>query len=63
MSVLYIKATVLLRETMNSDIYISFTLVYILGIPIHNLRIEANYTSLPEIMHRFYSGILKILLM
>jgi hypothetical protein len=28
--ILYVKGTVLLRETMNSDIYIPFTLVHIL---------------------------------
>ena len=38
MSVLYIKATVLLRETMNCNIYIPFTLVHILGIPVRNSR-------------------------
>jgi len=32
---------------MNSDIYIPFTLVYILGIPVLNLKNEAIYTSLP----------------
>jgi len=41
MSVLSIKGTVLYTETMNSDIYIPFTLVHILGIPVLNLRIEA----------------------
>ena len=63
MCVLYIKGTVLLRETMNSDIYIPFTPVHILGIPVHNLRTEANYTSLSELMHRYSSGILEIQLM
>jgi hypothetical protein len=63
MSVLYIKETVFLREKMNSDIYIPFTLVYIFGIPVLNLRIVANYTSLPELMHRYSSSILKIQLM
>jgi hypothetical protein len=42
---------VLLRETMNSDIYIPFTLVHILWTPVLNLRIVANYTSLHELMH------------
>jgi len=35
----------------------------ILGITVHNLRIEANYTSLPELMHRYCWGILKIQIM
>jgi len=63
MSVLYIKRTVLLTETMNSNIYIPFTLVHILGIPVLNLWSEANYTSLPELTHRYSSDILQIQLM
>jgi len=63
MSMHYIKGTVWLTETMNSDIYIPFTLVHILGTPVHNLRIEAICTSLPELMYRYSSGILKIQLM
>jgi len=35
----------------------------ILGITVHNLRIEANYTSLPELMHTYCWGILKIQIM
>jgi len=60
MSVLYIKRTVLLTETMNSDIYIPFTLVHILGIPVLHLRNEANYTYLPELTHRYSIDILQI---
>jgi len=51
MSVLYIKSTVLLTETMNSNIYIPFTLMHILGTPVLNFRSEPNYTSLPELTH------------
>ena len=35
----------------------------ILGIKVHNMRIGANYTSLPEVMHRYSWGILKIKIM
>ena len=35
----------------------------ILGITVHNLRIEANYTSLHELMHRYCCGILKLQIM
>jgi hypothetical protein len=38
-------------------------LCIILGITVHNLRIEDNYTSLPELMHRYSWGILKIQIM
>jgi hypothetical protein len=62
-SVLYIKETVLLREKTNSDIYIPFAVVNILGIPVLTFRTEGNYTSLPELMHRQSSGILKLQLM
>jgi len=48
---------------MNSDIYIPFPLVHHFRVSVHNLRIEANYTSLPELMHRHSSGILKIQIM
>ena len=57
MSVLYIKRTVLLTETMNSDIYI---LMHILGITVLHLRNEANYTYLPELTHRYSIDILQI---
>jgi hypothetical protein len=33
---------------------------FILGITFHNFRNEANSTSLPELMHRYFWGILKI---
>ena len=55
-----VKGTVSLGQTMNSEIYISFSLVNYLGKSVHDLRIEANYTSLPELMHRHSWGILKI---
>ena len=61
-SVHYIKRTLLYRETIKYYIYIPFTLVHILGIPVCK-RSEANYTSLPKIMHRYSSSILKIQLM
>ena len=48
------KETVLLRETMNYDI---------LGITVHNKMTEANYTSLPELTHRYSWGLLKIQIM
>ena len=35
----------------------------ILGITVHDLRTEANYTSLPELMHRYCWGTLKIQIM
>jgi len=35
----------------------------ILWITVHNMRTEANYTSLPEVMHRYSWGILKIQIM
>jgi len=35
----------------------------ILGIIVHNMKTEANYTSLPELMHRYFWGILKIKIM
>ena len=54
------KETVLLRETMNYDINIPFT---ILGITVHNMMTEANYTSLPELTHRYSWGLLKIQIM
>jgi hypothetical protein len=47
-----IKGTVLLGETMNSDTFHSLWCI-ILEITIHNLRTEANYTSLPELMRRY----------
>ena len=52
MSVNYVRGTVLLRETMNSDIYIPSILLHVLEIPVHNLRIEAIYSSLNEVIHR-----------
>ena len=63
MMVYSIKGTVSLGETMNSEIYVSFPLVNYLGKSVHDLRIEANYTSLPELMHRHSWGILKIQIM
>jgi len=62
MSVHSIKGTVLLRGTMNYDTFHSLWCIN-LGITVHNLRIEANYTSLPELMHRYSWGILKIQIM
>ena len=58
-----IKGTVSLGEKMNSKIYVSFPLVNSLGKAVHDLRIEANYTSLPELTHRHSWGILKIQIM
>ena len=58
-----IKGKVSLGETMNSEIYVSFPLVNDLGKSVHDLRIEAKYTSLPELMHRHSWGILKIQIM
>ena len=49
-SVHSIKGTVLLGETINYDTFHSLWCI-ILGITVHNSRIEANYTSLPELMH------------
>ena len=60
MVVYSMKGTVSLGEKMNSEIYVWFPLVNYLGKSVHDLRIEANYTSLPEPMHRHSSGILKI---
>jgi hypothetical protein len=57
-----IKGTGLLRETMNYDAFHSLWCI-ILGIRVHNLRTEANYTSLPELIHRYSWGILKIQIM
>ena len=47
MRVLSTKETVLLGETLT---FHSLWRI-ILGITVHNLRIEVNYTSLHEIMH------------
>ena len=63
MVVYSIKGTVSLRETMNFEIYVSLPLVNYFGKSVHDLRIEANYTSLPEHMHRHSWGILKIQIM
>jgi hypothetical protein len=50
-----IHRNMLYTETIKYYIYIPFTLVHILGKPVCK-RSEANYTSLPEIMHRYSSG-------
>jgi hypothetical protein len=55
----FIKGTVLLGETVNSDAFHSLWCI-ILGITSHNLRIEANYTSLPGHVHGYSWGILQI---
>ena len=59
---LYQRDSVTQRK-INSGNYIQFALVHIMGIPVRNLRTEANYTSLPEIMHKYSSAILTIQLM
>ena len=58
-----IKGTVLHSETMNCEIYVPFHLVYYIGKSVHNLRIEANYTSLPELTYRQSWGTLTIQIM
>ena len=63
MMVYSIKWTISLGETMNSEIYVSFPLVNYLVKSAHDLRIQANYTSLPELVHRHCWGILKIQIM
>ena len=52
-----IKWSVSLGETMNSEIYVSFPLVNYLGKLVPDLRIEANYTSLPELMQTLFGYI------
>ena len=63
MMVYSIKAKASIGEKMNSENYVSFPLVNYLEKSVHDFRIEANYTSLPEIMHRHPWGILKIQIM
>ena len=58
MRVYSIKGTVLHSETMNSEIYVPFSLVHYLGKSVHDLTIEANNTSLPELTYRYSWGIL-----
>ena len=45
-----IKGTVSLGETINSEIYVSFPLVSYLRKSVHDLTIEANYTSLTYLL-------------
>jgi hypothetical protein len=47
------------QKTMNYDTFLSLWYI-ISGITVHKLRIEGNYTSLPELMHRSSCDILNI---